>query len=360
MVRYSAPHVLRTLVVVALSLGALNAGRIAHAEALVGETLHVQTQPAPAPVLDQLKDTYRRPDTIPFPPGNPYTPDKALLGRALFYDTRLSGSGDLACASCHNPGFAYGDGLARRIGADMKPLSRRAPTIINSAWGELYMWDGRNASLEEQALGPIAGTAEMNQPLDHMVRVLSAIHGYQTLFAIAFPHQPISSGIVADAIATYERTIVSDAAPFDAWIDGDSAAISDAAKRGFVLFNTSARCASCHGGWRLTDDGFHDIGLPDDDVGRGLLLPRVTAMQHAFKTPSLREIASRGPYMHDGSLHTLEAVIAHYNEGGVNRPSQSELITPLGLTSGEQAELVAFLRTLTSPNTTGFVPALPR
>ena len=200
----------------------------------------------------------------------------------------------------------------------------------------------------------------MNQPLDRMILTLSAIRQYEPLFSVAFPQQTITPTTVADAIATYQRMIVSAAAPFDAWIDGDEAAIPDAARRGFVLFNTKARCASCHDGWRFTDDGFHDIGLPDGDLGRGLLFPSTVSLQHAFKTPSLRDTTRRGPYMHDGSLPTLEAVVAHYNQGGERRPSRSELIGPLGLSVDEQRDLVALLQTLTTPARSGFTPALPR
>lgn len=339
---------------------ALIGGATAHAAALVGVTSRVQVAPSPAPALDMIKQKYRQPDAIPFPADDPYTPEKALLGRVLFNDARLSGTGALSCASCHNPGFSYGDGRAKGIGNDMRSLDRRSPSIINSAWGELYMWDGRADTLELQALGPIQAPTEMDQSLAGLVGTLSAIPGYATLFAAAFPHRPITPSTVASAIATYERTVVSASSPIDAWIGGDEHAIPGAAKRGFDLFNTKGGCASCHGGWTFTDEGFHDTGLPDDDLGRGRLFPHVLKMQHAFKTPGLRETARRGPYMHDGSLPTLAAVVAHYNQGAVDRPSRSELIGPLGLSADEQADLVAFLQTLTSSVRLAAVPALPR
>jgi cytochrome c peroxidase len=353
--RHPALKVLTVLVAIVLL-----AGGIARAAALVGETTHMRAESVPVSALSQLKANYRQPDTIPFPPSDPYTPEKALLGRMLFDDTRVSGAGGLACASCHNPAFAYGDGLAKGIGAGLKPLDRRSPSIVNGAWGVLFMWDGRASSLEEQASGPIEGPREMNQPLDRLVPVLAKIPEYQSLFAAAFPRRKMTPETIVSAIATYERTIVSGVAPFDEWIEGDEAAIPDAARRGFTLFNTKAGCASCHGGWLFTDDGFHDTGLPDDDLGRGQLFPRVVMMRHAFKTPGLREVASRGPYMHDGSLPTLEAVIAHYNQGGRDRPSKSELMTPLGLSADEQADIVAFLRTLTSSIRPSVIPTLPR
>ena len=203
-------------------------------------------------------------------------------------------------------------------------------------------------SLELQALGPIQAPTEMDQSLAGLVGTLSAIPGYATLFAARVPTPTDHAEHRRQAIATYERTVVSASSPFDAWIDGDEHAIPAAAKRGFDLFNTKGGCASCHGGWTSPMTGFHDTGLPDDDLGRGRLFPHVLKMQHAFKTPGLRETARRGPYMHDGSLPTLAAVVAHYNQGGVDRPSRSELIGPLGLSADEQADLVAFLQTLTS------------
>jgi cytochrome c peroxidase len=134
---------------------------------------------------------------------------------------------------------------------------------------------------------------------------------------------------LAQAIATYERTVVSERAPSDAWIEGNEKAISEEAKRGFALFNAKAQCAACHEGWNFTNEGFQDIGLPSKDVGRGEYLPVVVKMQHAFKTPGLREISRRSPYMHDGSLATLEQVVEHYDHGGVDRPSRSDLMRPL-------------------------------
>jgi cytochrome c peroxidase len=335
-------------------------GGAARAAAFVGVATQMAIAPAASVAPDALRAAYRRPVTIPFPADNLYTPQKALLGRMLFHDTRLSGSGALACASCHNAGFGYGDGLPKGLGNDMKPLARRSPSIVNGAWGALFMWDGRAASLEAQALGPIAAATEMNQPLDRLTHALSAIRGYQALFAAAFPRQAVTPARIAEAIATYERTIVSAPAPFDAWVEGDESAISAAARRGFALFNGKARCALCHAGWYFSDDGFHDIGLPDTDEGRGRIARHVIKMQHAFKTPGLREITQRGPFMHDGSLPTLEAVVAYYNRGGVDRSSRSELIGPLGLASGEQADIVAFLRTLTGSVPPELVARLPR
>jgi len=170
----------------------------------------------------------------------------------------------------------------------------------------------------------------------------------------------LGSNTLQQAIATYERTVVSQRAPFDDWIDGNEKAVSEEAKRGFALFNAKAQCSSCHEGWNFTNDGFQDVGLPSDDVGRGKFMPNVIKMQHAFKTPGLREISRRNPYMHDGSLATLEQVVEHYDKGGVDRPSRSDLMKPLGLTPQEKSDLVTFLKTLTSDLNPTAMPVLPR
>jgi cytochrome c peroxidase len=331
-----------------------------HATAIVGQTLTVPHSSPAEPTTEQLKDQYRRPAFIPFPNDNPYTAEKAALGKRLYFDTRVSGANLLACASCHNPGYGWGDGLAKGVGDGMKTLGRRSPTIVNAAFGGIFFWDGRAASLEEQALGPIQSPAEMNQPLDALMQRLAHIPEYAPLFATVFPREGMTARTLAKAIATYERTVVSGAAPFDFWISGNEKAISADAKRGFSLFNGKGHCSLCHSGWNFADDGFHDIGLDDADIGRGKFFPNVIKMQHAFKTPSLREISRRGPYMHDGSLPTLEAVVDHYDRGGIDRPSRSDLIKPLALTQQEKADLVAFLRTLSSDIDPTTVPILPR
>lgn len=304
---------------------------------------------------------YVRPTVVPFPADNTYTEERANLGKALFFDPRLSGSDWISCASCHNPALAWGDGLPKAIGHGMKVLGRRTPTILNTAWAEALFWDGRASSLEEQALGPIAAAGEMNLALDQMVTKIKAVPEYQELFAKAYPAEPISEKIVAKAIATFERTIVSGEAPFDQWIKGDEHAISEEAKRGFVLFNTTANCAKCHSGWRFTDDSFHDVGLSGEDRGRGVHLKDVESAQFTFKTPTLRNVDRRAPYMRDGSLPTLEAVMAFYNEGGKEqRPSLSPEMKLLRLTTQDQHDLVAFLKTLTSIDPLVTVPNLPR
>jgi cytochrome c peroxidase len=328
--------------------------------AVVGETRRVTLdQKAPAGI-DAMKAQYRRPVSIPFPKENPYTPEKMGLGKKLYFDTRISVTSAQSCASCHSPGFGWADGLAVGVGHGMAKLGRHSPTIINAAWGAVFMWDGRLATLEEQALGPIQSPGEMNMPIEQLMERLASIAEYKPLFAAVFPSESMSPKTLAAAIATYERTVVSARAPFDDWIDGNEKSISEEAKRGFAVFNTKAQCSSCHEGWNFTNDGFQDIGLPSDDVGRGKFMPDVLKMQHAFKTPGLREITRRSPYMHDGSIATLEQVVEHYDQGGVDRASRSDLMKPLGLSSQDKSDLVAFLKTLTSNLDPTAVPVLPR
>src|SRR6266705_197959 len=223
--------------------------------ASIGKSITVEVKREPVASIQELKAQYRRPTSISFPKDNPYTIEKVDLGKKLYFDTRLSAANLLSCASCHSPAYGWGDGQPKGVGHGMKQLGRRSPTIVNAAFGQIFMWDGRASSLEELA--------------------------------------PES---IAKAIATYERTVVSGRAPFDAWIEGDEKAISEQAKRGFTLFNTKAGCSNCHSGWNFTDDSFHDTGLPDGDIGRGNLFPSVAKMGHAFKHPGLREITRRGPH----------------------------------------------------------------
>ena len=328
--------------------------------AIVGPTRKVDIAQSADRSVDQLRNDYRRPQVIPFPKDNPYTVEKANLGKKLFFDTRLSAANLLSCGACHNPAYGFGDGQPTGVGHGMKALARRSPSIINAAYGLIFMWDGRAGSLEEQALGPIRADVEMNLPVDQLLQRLKSIPEYGPLFEAAFPKQGIVPEAIAKAIATYERTVVSGRAPFDEWIEGNEKAIPDDAKRGFPTFNTKGKCSSCHSGWNFTDDSFHDIGLASEDIGRGKFLTGVVKMEHAFKTPGLREITRRGPYMHDGSTATLEAVVEHYVKGGIERPSRSELMKPVALSKQEQSELVAFMKTLTSSVDPTSFPVLPR
>lgn len=317
-------------------------------------------KPCFEPKVAGFVSEYARPTSIPFPADNAYTESRVELGQTLFFDPRLSASGIMSCATCHNPSFSWGDGMGLAVGHAQKTLGRRTPTILNLAWVEPLMWDGRKATLEDQALGPIEAAGEMNMDLGVMESRVNAIAGYREMFAKAYPGEPIDRKTIAKAIANFERTIVSNRAPFDRWIEGNPDAISESAKRGFIVFNTTASCNQCHSGWAFTDGSFHDIGVKSDDVGRfgELKLP---SMKHAFKTPGLRNIDQRAPYMHNGSEATLEDVVELYNKGGrVHRDSVSPLIQPLNLSEQDKRDLVEFLKTLTSNDDPIAVPTLPR
>lgn len=312
---------------------------------------------AEAPTEAQ-RSAFRRPDTIPFPADNPYSPAKAALGKMLFFDTRLSRDKNLSCASCHNPSFGWEVPFAQAIGAGGKPLGRHAPTALNQAWSRHLFWDGRAPSLEAQARGPIEAAAEMDLPLAVAVSRLQAVAGYRQAFAKAFPKEGIAEATILKAIATFERTIVTGDTPFDQWVRGKDDALSDSAKRGFVLFTGKAQCVACHSGWNFSDDKFHDIGLATDDRGRAGVSGQA-ADAFAFKTPGLREITARAPYMHKGQLVSLEDVVAHYITGGTPRASRSPEMKALSLQPQDVADLVAFMRSLSSPQTTHSMPNLP-
>jgi cytochrome c peroxidase len=311
--------------------------------------------PQVADDMAALTASYRRPEMVPFPADNPYTPAKAELGRALFFDPQLSAGGGIACASCHIPELGWEDGRKTGIGEPGTPLDRHTPTLWNLAWGEFFFWDGRADSLEAQASMPIQSHVEMNMPMQVLVARLAETAAYRDAFAAAFPEDPrVNENNLLNALATYERTLVSPETRFDRRIAGEKS-LSKAEERGFVLFNGKANCAACHSGWAFTDHAFHDIGLPGDDRRRGKVLD-LKGADHAFKTPTLRDIGRRAPYMHDGSLPTLAAVIEHYETGIVERPTLSADLERISLTPEERADLLAFLGTLTAPGDVDTAP----
>jgi cytochrome c peroxidase len=320
------------------------------------------TQLSPAAMAD-LKELYRRPEAIPFPSENPYSEAKANLGRMLFFDPILSGSRTISCSSCHNPSLSWSDGVRLANGSGRMQL--HSPTLLDVAWVPVLGWDGKFKSLEGVAFGPLLNPDNMNNNEAEIVGRLSAIPGYVEAFSQAFPGarpgNAISRREIEQALATFERTIVASKAPFDRWIEGDETAIDASAKRGFVLFNGKAGCANCHEGPSFTDDSFHDIGIANEnDIGRGRLFPTSVKLRHAFKVPTLRDVGRRAPYMHDGSIATLEAVVDAYNTGGIDRPSRSELIKPLSLSDTEKHDLIDFLNTLTGEPTRFDLHTLPR
>ena len=315
---------------------------------------------APSPTLAELKADFARPTTTPFPPDDPYSKAKAHLGDLLFWDPILSGSGTQSCASCHNPGLSWADGL--RLGVGTQEMKTHTPTMLNIAWAPILGWDGHFPSLEAVAFaGPITNPGIMNRKPADLIRALSAIPGYRAAFAAAFSDHAITEAHVADALATFERTIVSGPAPFDRWVAGDESAIDAQAKHGFALFTGKAGCSNCHIGWAFTDEGFYDVGTAiGDDIGRARLFPNTVKLKYAFKVPTLRDVARRAPYMHNGSEATLADVVDLYDRGGIDRPSRADFIKPLHLTAQEKADLIAFLDTLTSDPKPVEAPVLPR
>ena len=299
--------------------------------------------------MEQVRRAFARPQAVPHPPDNPPLPEKVALGEKLFNDPQLSSDGSTSCATCHDPRLSFADGVPIGEGVSKRPLSRHTPALWNLAWAPTLFWDGRADSLEVQAKVPIEHPDEMGADLEEVVARLAGDPVYRGAFQAAFPSDPtVSAANVLKALAAYERTLVSPPTRFDQWIAGDDGALTAQEKAGFGLFIGKAGCVNCHSGFAFTDHSFHDIGLPTDDLGRGPVLG-VPEVNYAFKTPGLRELAWTAPYMHDGSLATLEDVIRHYESGGVNRASRSaDMPAGLDLTDDERAALVAFLYSLSS------------
>ena len=303
--------------------------------------------------LEALKQRFARPSSLPSQAGNPQSAGKIALGERLFNDPVLSADGKVSCASCHDRRLGFTDGETRGRGVTGRRLQRHTPTLWNLAWAPLLFWDGRAASLEEQARGPIEHPDEMGEKIERVVARLANSNDYQAAFAAVFgaalPDEPlISARTLTMALAAFERTLVSPPTAFDRWVAGDPVALSPSQIRGFELFTGKGRCSACHSGFSFTDHGFYDIGLPGRDPGRGPILG-VPAADFAFKTPTLRELVWTAPYMHDGSLATLDDVVRHYEHGGVRRPTKSkDLPFAQPLAGRERADLVAFLESLSS------------
>jgi cytochrome c peroxidase len=307
------------------------------------------------PTLASLKAQFVRPSHVSHPADNWPTAAKVALGKRLFEDPELSSTGTIACATCHDPRLSFADGERTGKGVTGRRLVRHTPTLWNAAFSPLLFWDGRAPSLEQQVRFPVEHPDEMGDTLDNAVLRLKRHVSYEQAFAQAFPDRPeISADGIAKALAAYERTLISPPTRFDRWIAGDASALTPAEISGFALFMGKGRCTNCHAGFAFTDHGFYDIGLPGGDLGRGPIIG-LPAVRHAFKTPTLRELAWTAPYMHDGSLATLEDVLRHYESGGVGRATQSrDLPRKLQLTDVERRDLIAFLETLSSDD-----PPLP-
>jgi cytochrome c peroxidase len=326
------------------------------------------------------------------PADNPTTVPKVELGKKLYFDTRISTDGTVACATCHDPrkGFADPRDKPTSAGVGGQLGTRNAPTVLNAAYGVLQFWDGRAATLEEQAVQPLINPIEHGFA-DHpaVVAKLKEIGEYGPLFQAAFGTPDITIERVGQAIAAFERTLITLDAPIDRYLAGDANAISASAQRGWELFNGKARCNTCHGRIDViplfTDDLFHNIGVGVQrvdfarvsreaaaavDAGKSVdelalkdaeaselgrfLITREQKDLGAFKTSGLRNIALTAPYMHDGSEATLAAVIEYYDRGGNANPYLDGGMRPLGLTAQEQADLVALLETFTSSDLARF------
>ena len=306
------------------------------------------------------------PAAPPSPAGNQPSAARIGLGKMLFLDPRLSRDGNMACASCHNPALGWSDGLPTARGFKSQVLGRATPTVVNTGYNKLQMWDGRKATLEDQAMGPMSADVEMNADITAVFKWLNANAGYRDAFRKAYPDEPIDEKTFSKAIAAYERTIISNNSPFDRWLRGDTGAMTVQQVRGFRLFQDEKKgnCAVCHSAPNFTDDGFHNVGLASyggkqPDMGRFAIRP-VAAARGAFKTPTLRDVELTAPYFHDGSAKTLMDVIEHYARGGDVKTDLAANMKPLELTRQEKEDLVAFLRALTSPRQAVVLPDLPQ
>jgi len=296
---------------------------------------------------------------VPVPADNPLTPEKIELGKQLFFDPRLSCDDTTSCATCHDPKKGWSNSLNFATGVRGQVGGRSAPTVINAAYSELQFWDGRAERLEGQALGPIQNPIEMDHKLDECVRKLNAIPGYREQFRKIF-NSDVTPENIAKAIASFERTVLSGNAPYDRFKAGDKSALSEAAQRGMKVFFGKGHCSACHTGPNFTDDAFHNVGVninaAKPDLGR-FEVTKVSGDKGSFKTPTLREIARTAPYMHDGSMATLEEVVEHYDKGGTANPQLDEEIFPLKLTTQEKADLVTFMKEgLSSPDYPDIAP----
>ena len=312
--------------------------------ALIGcEIIGPEEQPATALVV-QVPEGF---PPVPVPAYNPLSPAKVALGKRLFFDPILSGDQSVSCSSCHDPGLAFSDGKSRSIGIDGREGIRNSPSLINVAYQRLLFWDGGSFTLEAQVLAPLENADEMKADLGVVLSRLASHPEYPGLFEVAFGEGP-SIKSFTQAIAAYERTLVSTGARYDQFMQGRSSALSTKEQEGLQLFSGKAGCIKCHSGPLFTNLAFENKGLAPAlaDSGRA----RITGIASdtgKFKVPSLRNVTQTAPYMHDGRYTTLDDVMAHYNRGGDGVPNQPAAIKPLHLMPDEIDAIVAFLNSLT-------------
>ncbi len=286
---------------------------------------------------------------IPWPEDNPYSPARAELGRVLFFDGRLSANGIVSCAFCHEPAHAFAASTPFSRGVDGKLGVRHAQTIINRAWGKSQFWDGRSPTLEAQMVFPITNPDEMGMTTEGVVQKIRNIKGYAPLFAAAFGDNSITYDRITKAIATFERTIVSGNSPYDRYLAGDKTALTKQQQDGLDFFNKKGECAECHRGPNFSDEKYANLGVGMDranpDLGRfGVTKKRGDIGR--FKVPTLRDLAVRAPYMHDGTVKTLSEVLDVYAKGGLPNPHLDTRLAPFYLDEETKRDLLAFLDSL--------------
>jgi len=309
------------------------------------------------------------PESPSFPDENKYSEEKADLGKQLFFDPRLSGTGQVTCASCHFPERGWADGLPTSVRFQGKNVGLAAPTIVNLGYNSIMMWDGRMPTLEKQAFAGQGKPADINagstvEP-EVVIARLNTVKSYVASFAKAYPGEGLTRESVAKAIAVFERTVVSNNSPFDRWVNGNKDAMTAQQVNGFRVFVEKAKCSTCHSAPNFNDNGFHNIGLKsygeaDHNVGR-IKQKKLKILDGAFKTPTLRDIGLTAPYFHDGSAASLKDVVEHYAQGGVVKSNLSpNLPQDINLTSQDKDDIVAFLTALTSEHAIFVYPILPQ
>ncbi|MBI3893923.1 MAG: cytochrome-c peroxidase [Candidatus Wallbacteria bacterium] len=299
---------------------------------------------------------------LPKPP----EPERVRLGRWLFFDKRLSADNTVACATCHVPDDGFSQPTPVSTGIGGQKGKRKAPSFLNAAFAFFpeTFWDGRASSLEDQASGPMANPIEMGNTHEVVVKTVAGNANYRAFFKKAFGDEKVTLERITKAIADYERTRLSGNSQWDRWKAGDQKAVGDAAKKGDELFFGKANCSRCHVGIAFTDSRFHNLGIGWDeakkdfaDKGRFAITSKSEDLG-AFKTPGLRETALHAPYMHDGSLATLQDVVAHYRKGGTKNPHLSPKMEPLPLTDDEANSLVELMKALNGEGYQDSAPAV--
>ncbi|PXY42228.1 cytochrome-c peroxidase [Flavobacterium cheongpyeongense] len=315
---------------------------------------------------------------VPYPAYNPYSKEKESLGKVLFFDPRLSNSGQIACASCHNPELGWTDNLTRSFGHDRQTGKRNSMTILNSAYATSLFWDGRAKSLEDQAQFPVGDPLEMNEKLTIAVSKIGKIKGYNPLFEAAFGDKKVTLERIQYAIATFERSINSPKSKFDYFVSGKSDAYTDQQVKGLHLFRTKAQCINCHNTPYFSDNQFHNdgqvlFGTKNEDFGRYNVTKDVKDIGK-FRTPTLREVVNTRPWMHHGHFPTLLDVVEFYNLGnsakiqkkylGTARdsliPKSDPILKKLKLNKTEMNDLISFIETLSTASIRIKSPNLPK